>query len=56
MVEFGNVLVCDDDWLERVLDEVNQCAEIPASPNVRLDNLVCVVYSSGTTGKPKGNS
>ncbi|KAK2165582.1 hypothetical protein LSH36_48g05031 [Paralvinella palmiformis] len=54
MVEFGNVLVCDDDWLERVLDEVNQCAEIPASPNVRLDNLVCVVYSSGTTGKPKG--
>ena len=49
------VITLDDGWEQRLSEENEKFP--PLSPvNVELDNLAYVVYSSGTTGRPKGKS
>lgn len=42
------------NWIEKVNEEILAAKNIPDTPEMTLDNLAYVVYSSGTTGKPKG--
>ena len=43
------------DWITQVNAAISSAAfKIPEMMPMTLDNLAYVVYSSGTTGKPKG--
>lgn len=44
------------DWLDQVNKKLSSAKSIPEAQPMTLDNLAYVVYSSGTTGKPKGNT
>ncbi len=48
--EYGARMVLAADWLEAAADG----APAPVSPVVTLDTLASIVYTSGTTGRPKG--
>ena len=48
-----NVITLESGWEARIAEE-NEAYPEPALPDVKLDNLAYTVYSSGTTGKPKG--
>ncbi|XP_065204923.1 uncharacterized protein LOC135834874 [Planococcus citri] len=47
-------LFLDNNWAEIYQKEVNQSKEKPIVEKVQLDDMAYTVYSSGTTGKPKG--
>ena len=48
------MIVLEADWPERLEKENTSIDNIPPSLTVTLDSLAYIVYSSGTTGKPKG--
>lgn len=48
-----NVIVLKDGWTDVLEAENKKLGEVTAQ-DLTLDNLAYVVYSSGTTGKPKG--
>jgi arthrofactin-type cyclic lipopeptide synthetase C len=47
-------VLLDTDWLDRVREENSQLAPFTDPVHVSLDDMAYIVYSSGTTGKPKG--
>lgn len=53
------LIIFDDDWenrLRKELESIEPKKNVKAaSQKIGLDNLAYLVYSSGTTGKPKGN-
>nr|CAD7594039.1 unnamed protein product [Timema genevievae] len=50
LVDSSRVLLMEGDWLE----ELARLEVIPETVQVSLDDMAYTVYSSGTTGKPKG--
>nr|CAD7402514.1 unnamed protein product [Timema cristinae] len=50
LVDPSRVLLMEGDWLE----ELTGLEVIPETVQVSLDDMAYTVYSSGTTGKPKG--
>nr|CAD7396297.1 unnamed protein product [Timema poppensis] len=50
LVDPSRVLLMEGDWLE----ELTRLEVIPETVQVSLDDMAYTVYSSGTTGKPKG--
>jgi len=49
---FDCVVILNDNWQQRLISEIR--SDISKRPKSSLDDLACYVYSSGTTGKPKG--
>ena len=49
-----NALDMAGDWIKQVNAALSAASKIPEMMPMTLDNLAYVVYSSGTTGKPKG--
>jgi non-ribosomal peptide synthetase component F len=47
-------VLLDDDWLNTVIEENSRLAPLTFPVPVSLDDMAYTVYSSGTTGKPKG--
>ena len=48
--------MCEGNWLKTIARENEKFEQTRTKPNVQptLDSLAYTVYSSGTTGKPKG--
>ena len=46
------MVILNDNWQQRLISEIR--SDLPERPKSSLDDLACYVYSSGTTGKPKG--
>lgn len=49
-------LFLENDWFGEFEAEINSLETKPIHENVLLDDMAYTVYSSGTTGRPKGNS
>lgn len=47
-------VLLDTNWLDRVTDENSRLPLLKYPVRVSLDDMAYIVYSSGTTGKPKG--
>ena len=47
-------VLLDANWLDRVREENSQLAAFEHPVQVSLDDMAYTIYSSGTTGKPKG--
>ena len=47
-------VLLDAKWLDRVREENSQLTTFEHPVQVSLDDMAYTVYSSGTTGKPKG--
>ena len=47
-------VLLDAKWLDRVREENSQLTAFESPVQVSLDDMAYTVYSSGTTGKPKG--
>jgi len=47
-------VLLDAKWLDRVQEENSQLTTFERPVQVSLDDMAYTVYSSGTTGKPKG--
>ena len=54
ITDADKVIVMDDDWMDKIKAENAQYPAITEPPGVSLDSMAYTVYSSGTTGKPKG--
>jgi acyl-coenzyme A synthetase/AMP-(fatty) acid ligase len=48
-------ILLDTGWFDRVQEENSQLSPLTNPIQVSLDDMAYTVYSSGTTGKPKGN-
>jgi len=44
------------EWRSEVEKELSQINVLPEEEKLSLSNLAYIVYSSGTTGKPKGTN
>ena len=42
------------EWIAQLKQDNNMHGTVPLLPEIDLDCLAYVVYTSGTTGKPKG--
>ena len=51
-----NIIETKKDWLNALKEENSKHKTVPLMSKVSLDSLAYTVYSSGTTGKPKGRS
>jgi len=49
-----NVIVTENKWIDMLAKENDMHSVIPPTPVISLDARAYTVYSSGTTGKPKG--
>ena len=49
---FDRVAVLRENWQEKLESETGK--DVKERKKSKLDDLACYVYSSGTTGKPKG--
>lgn len=47
-------VLLDTNWLDRMQEENSQLTAFECPVQVSLDDMAYTVYSSGTTGKPKG--
>ncbi|KAG4068511.1 hypothetical protein HA402_004852 [Bradysia odoriphaga] len=47
-------LFLQNNWVEQYEEEINRLAIKPTREHVLLDDMAYTVYSSGTTGRPKG--
>ena len=47
-------VLLDTKWLDRMQEENSQLTAFEDPVQVSLDDMAYTVYSSGTTGKPKG--
>jgi acyl-coenzyme A synthetase/AMP-(fatty) acid ligase len=48
-------IIMDAGWFDRMQEENSQLSPLENHIRVSLDDMAYTVYSSGTTGKPKGN-
>lgn len=49
-----STLFLDNDWVGNYVKEIDKLEMKPVAEKVILDDMAYSVYSSGTTGKPKG--
>lgn len=54
-LDVANIISLSNDWCNQLMKENEAYPKLCNKPSLTLDNLAYAVYSSGTTGKPKGN-